>query len=144
MCVGDGRGTRVSVLLSSAIWRLKNMSNSIGPCPTELDTLDSNIGAGSRWFEGYRSHSKARQAACLDHKVCTLQQERPLLQPPGSVATISICYCPIQLDRVQLVTARYPLDPDSTCYMDRKAVHPELTLLWNEPKTRGTHQSRGP
>jgi hypothetical protein len=24
-----------------------------------LDTLDSNIGAGSRWFEGYRSHSKA-------------------------------------------------------------------------------------
>jgi hypothetical protein len=31
-----------------------------------------------------------------------------VLQPPGSVATMSICYCPIQLDRVQLVTARYP------------------------------------
>ena len=31
------------------------------------------------------------QAACLDHN-CTLQQERPLLQPPGSVATMSICY----------------------------------------------------
>ena len=36
------------------------------PCPIQLDPvplnwthLDSNIGAGSRWFEGYRSHSKA-------------------------------------------------------------------------------------
>ena len=29
------------------------MSNSIGPCPTELDTMDSNIGAGSRWFGRY-------------------------------------------------------------------------------------------
>jgi len=55
------------------------MSNSIGPCPTELDTLDSNIlGAGSRWFEAATGLIQRHQEACLDHN-CTLQQERPLL-----------------------------------------------------------------
>ena len=140
LCAGAWRN-------ASGVWESPFTAKK--PCPIQLDPVPLNW---THWTvtygqdqDGLRATGliQRHQAACLDHN-CTLQQERPLLQPPGSVATISICYCPIQLDRVQLVTARYPLDPDSTCYMDRKAVHPELTLLWNEPKTRGTHQSRGP
>ena len=55
------------------------MSNSIGPCPTELDTLDSNIGAGSRWSEGYRSHSKApsSRSGCVAHGSGTTHTRKP-------------------------------------------------------------------
>jgi hypothetical protein len=50
------------------------MSNSIGPCPTELDTLDSNIWGQDQ--DGLRATGliQRHQAACLDHN-CTLQQE---------------------------------------------------------------------
>jgi hypothetical protein len=83
---------------------LKTMSNSIGPCPTELDTLDSNIGAGSRWFEGYTGLIQRHQAACLDHNCAHMTARETTATATGVpllVATIYayLCYCPIQLDR---------------------------------------------
>ena len=97
-----------TVLLYSVVLAAKK------PCPIQLDPVPLNW---THWTvtygqdqDGLRATGliQRHQAACLDHN-CTLQQERPLLQPPGSVATMFICYGPIQLDRVQLVTARYPL-----------------------------------